>query len=274
MLDLIAEHTTWCRAAGMSNRTYEDREACLRRADVRLPVGVEEASEGELATYLATSGWSASTRATYFGHLIGFYRWAEGVHLDYNPMERLRRPQAPRGTPRPMDRQDIDRILASGPAWLRFATLIASKEGLRCKEIAGVRREDITKEWTYITEAKGGRAEKVPTDPEVWTHVEGYPPGLIVEYLGGRANARWISDTASGYMRRRLKLVGETGLHACRHWYATELRRAGHDLFVIQRLMRHRSTQSTQVYVDVQDEERRLAVASLPVLTPSTLQAL
>jgi integrase/recombinase XerD len=226
-----------------------------------------------VATYLATPGWSASTRATYFGHLVGFYRWAEGMHLDYNPMERLRRPQAPRGAPRPIARKDLDLLLTIAPDWLQFAALIASKQGLRCKEIAGVGREDITEEWTFINEAKGGRAEKVPTDPEVWTQVQDYPLGSVIEHLGGVADAQWVSNTASGYMRRVLKLKGETGLHACRHWYATELRRAGHDLFVIQRLMRHRSTQSTQVYVDVQDEERRLAVASLPALTPRFQQA-
>jgi integrase/recombinase XerD len=62
----------------------------------------------------------------------------------------------------------------------------------------------------------------------------------------------------------RIGLKG-VGMHRFRHMHATELRRAGADLAVVQQAMRHRSLATTQIYTLVESRERREAVLALPL---------
>jgi hypothetical protein len=52
--------------------------------------------------------------------------------------------------------------------------------------------------------------------------------------------------------------------HWLRHWYGTELVRAGADTRTAQELLRHASLQSTQVYLQVSSQQRAVAVQALP----------
>jgi len=52
-------------------------------------------------------------------------------------------------------------------------------------------------------------------------------------------------------------------IHRCRHTYATRLLRAGTNIRIVQKLMRHSSLASTQVYTDVSEDEQRNAIGLL-----------
>jgi len=61
--------------------------------------------------------------------------------------------------------------------------------------------------------------------------------------------------------------IGLPGLHMhmFRHWYAVALLDAGVDIRTVQSLMRHKSLNDTATYLQIRDEQRRLAVNTLPV---------
>jgi integrase len=271
MNELIEHHLRWCRAGNLAARTIHERRRVLEQADRELPMGIEASTKEEIEAWLGNPGWKPGTRKCYYTHLHEVYRWATAGAspiLDYDPMSELRRPKAPRGRPRPVAPDVLADVLARAIEPYRTFVLLAAALGLRCKEIALLRREDVTSELVTLREAKGGDVESVPCHPAVWDRVRDMPAGSIVETVGGVADPSWVSIRTALYFRNKLRMPG-VALHRFRHTYGTALRRQGHDLFLIKALMRHRSIESTQIYVDVGNEERLLAVAALPIPTPA-----
>jgi len=277
MNKLIQLHLVALRQQSMSERSREDAAAVLERMHAALKLGIAKTSRTELESFLAgpadsKRAWSDGTRATYFGHAARFYAWATDPDVDlisHNPMENMPRPQTRRGKPRPLSPRELDIVLTRSAQPFRLCALIAFETGLRCCEIAGLRKCDVGEDDVYIRKAKGGGSETVPGRPAALIDaISDLPDGLLVEAVGGIADARWISIRSAVYFRRTLGLPG-VSLHRMRHTYAKRLRDAGHDLFVLQRQLRHKSVQSTQIYAGATDEECRQAVRGLT--TPSYL---
>jgi integrase len=184
-------------------------------------------------------------------------------------MATMKRPRARRGSPRPLSARELEIVLTRAVQPYRMCALIAYEAGLRCCEIAGLHKADVGEDDVYIRKAKGGGSATVPGRPAMLIEaIRDLPDGLLVEAVGGVADARWISIRSAVYFRRSLGLPG-VSMHRLRHSYAKRLRDAGHDLFVVQRQLRHQSVQSTQIYAGATDEECRQAVRGLT--TPSYL---
>ena len=268
-MDLIEMHLKHLRAAGMADNTIDDRRKLLHRLNCELPMGLEQATVEELADWLAREGWSVQTKATYYGHINGFFTWACDPltpRLDYNPAASLTRPKVPAGVPRPVSDAELAYALdATADEWRRMV-LLAAYAGLRCIELASIRKEDITV--TNITiRGKGGRARVVPTYMDIWRDVHPLPAGLVNP---GRT-AEQISREAGAYFDK-LGLEGVT-MHRFRHWFGTNLLRHGADLRTVQELMGHSSPATTAIYCQITDEQRRTAIAALPVLTTARTSA-
>lgn len=277
MNELIALHLAALRQQGMSKRTREDAASLLERMDAALRLGVGVTSRTELESFLAgpddaKRAWSDETRATYYGHAARFYAWATAPDVDlisHDPMANMPRPRAPKGKPRPLSARELEIVLTRSVQPYRLCALIVFETGLRCCEVAGLQKADIGEDDVFIRKAKGGGSATVPGRPAALIEaIRDLPEGLLVESAGGVADARWISIRSAVYFRRSLGLPG-VSLHRLRHTYAKRLRDAGHDLFVVQRNLRHKSVQSTQIYAGASDEECRQAVRGLA--TPSYL---
>lgn len=266
MNDLILLHLAAMRSRGFSKRTAGDAGDLLVRLDDQLQLGIAATSRIELETFLGNARYAASTRETYHGHAARFYAWATepGIDLlDHNPMAAMKRPHARRGSPRPLSARELEIVLTRAEQPYRLCALIAYETGLRCCEMAGLRKSDLGDDDVYVREAKGGGSETVPGRPAMLLDaVAGLPEGLLVEAVGGVADARWISIRSAVHFRRKLDLPG-VSLHRIRHSYAKRLRDAGHDAFVIKRQLRHSSLVSTEVYAGADEDECRQAVQGL-----------
>lgn len=271
MTDLITAHITHITAGGFSERTTQDREELLRRVDKALPCGLEQATTEELADWLARDEWSAQTKATYYGHIVGFFKWACDPRqplLDWDPSAALIRPRVARTVPRPMSDDDLALIFEASEQPWRTYILLAAYAGLRAFEIAALRREDINRQTLLVRRGKGNKPAALPTHPLVWAAVEHLPKGPIARRPDGEAvTPNYMSMRTAQYVRDRLGLVGFS-LHRCRHWYGTNLLRETSNLRLVQELLRHASPASTAIYTQVTDEERKMAVSALPVLGP------
>lgn len=271
MTDLIAAHLRHIRAAGLARTTIVDRAELLRRVDQDLPFGLAEATVEELADWLAREGWSAQTRATYYGHLRGFFRWGTAGPdpiLADDPSAGLTRPAVPQGVPKPVTDEELAAALdRSGPIWRR-CILLAAYAGARCCEIATLDRSSVNPVTVTLT-GKGGKSRVVPTHPAVWAAVGNLPPGPVaITTRGEPATAAYVSS--AGYQHlARIGLPG-VSMHRFRHWYATTLLNAGANLRVVQELLGHSSPNTTARYTLVTDEQRRIAVAALPTVTPAS----
>lgn len=268
MHELILLHLAHLRAQGLSPRTIADAGGALDRADRALRLGITQTHRAELELYLGNEDWSQNSRQTYHNHLRRFYEWAaddDDPLISDNPMARMKRVVVRKGAPRPLSPEQIEAVLTRSVNPFRLCAVIALCSGLRCCEIAGLRKEDVGQEEIYIRRQKGGGSAAVPTSREILEAVDGFPPGLLVESAGGVADARWISIRSAVYFSRSLKLPG-VSLHRMRHTFAKRLRDAGADAFVIRDNLRHKSLTSTEIYVGASEEECRQAVRGLPAL--------
>jgi integrase/recombinase XerC len=270
MIDLIDGYLDWLRVRGCSARTIGARREILTRIDHDLPFGIDRASAEELKGWLYRDDWSPATKSTYYGAIRGLFVWATDPRrpiLDYDPSALLPRPKVHRGLPKPVTDDQLTRILTQArDPYLTWA-LLASYEGLRCCEIAGLRREHVTEETTTVVRGKGGRPGAVPTHPAVWRHVRDRPPGpLAVTHTGEPASGRYVSLHALLYFTRTLGMAG-VSMHRLRHWYGTTIYRRTRDLRRTQELLRHASPTTTAIYTLVSDEERSAAIRALPTFT-------
>lgn len=265
MSELLEHHLMHLRAAGYSTHTIHDRKRLLLAADRLLPHGIDTPTTAELERFLANPDWAQWTRATYYGHIAGFFEWASAgdtPHLDWNPAAALTAPKSPDADPDPVTDTELALALERSNEWWQLAINLAAFAGLRANEIANQRRERITED--HITVAgKGRRTAKLPTHPEIWRRVEHLPAGLVLP--NQRGNVRQITTEA----RRYFDKIGlpDVHMHRFRHWYATMLLRQGADIRTVQELMRHRSLATTARYLALVDGQRKLAIATLPVPT-------
>lgn len=258
----------WCTAAGYAQTTIQDRHELLSRVEADLGE-LNRLTEAKLTTWLARPSWSSQTRATYFGHLHGYYLWAlKAGHIQADPMLNLVRPRVPKRSPRPAREEHYRQIMATAePRW-RVAATLARYAGLRAGEIARAARADVDEQDIRVL-GKGGRTDVLPMHPAVWCLVRDMPAGhLVLGPRGAPYSPAGISH-AFGSRMRELGLPRPLGLHMFRHLYATSLLRAkddggaGANLRVTQELMRHASPATTAVYTQVTDGERRRAVLGL-----------
>lgn len=268
--------------------TVSDRCELLYRLDRELPLGLLEATIEELEHWMASGRtpaspgrpskpWSRQSRATYYGHLTGFYRWAADPnrtpHLSFDPSTSLSRPQVPGNDPQPCSTDELTKVLGNANGLFRVYCLLSAYAGFRPIQISNLRREDVSEERIHV-KTKGGKTVSIPTHPTIWTAVRDFPRGPIATVVGRPASARLVSNYASREIARVLGHGGIT-LRNLRHWYATtlltekELGGAGANLRTVQELMGHASVATTAIYTKVVGQQRKMAISALPPLAPT-----
>lgn len=268
MSKLLPLHIAHLRAAGYSKNTREDREHLLIRADRALPYGIDQPTCTELEDFLSFDGWSQWTRCTYYGHIAGFYEWASSgrdPHLEFNPAAELVRPKSPEADPDPCTDDELAAALERSPAFWQLAIILGAYAGLRSGEISRLHREHVTEDHITVLHGKGDRSAKLPAHPEIWSRVKDMPAGPLFPKKDDIPGCADLTDR----QRRHFNRIGlpQIHLHMFRHWYACMLLRQGVNIRTVQTLMRHKSLQTTAAYLLVVDEQRRLAIRTLPVLT-------
>jgi integrase/recombinase XerC len=284
MTDLIAAYERHMKAAGLAeDTTIMDRVTVLHRIDDTLPVGLARATTDQLAGWLAgprrtpgkRRGWCRQTKATYYGHMAGFFAWlyddsnGRQPPPGYNPVAGLTRPRVPPGLPHPATDAEVAYALTHArPPWLTYVTL-AAYAGLRASDIAWLNTWDILEGGNITVQGKGDRTRAIPTHPLVWAAVAQLPTGLIARPVAGRPAG---PDDISGGTGRYLRRIGmrDVTLRRYRHWFATTTLRLFGDLRIVQELLGHSSPSTTAIYTLITDEQRRTAVAALPTLAPAS----
>ena len=265
MVDLIALYLDDLRMRSLSPNTIQRRRLSLYAADRALPYGLDSATRDELKAWVYNDRWSIQTRSSYLTDIKGFFHWAcdpEDPHLDYDPAARLPQPKVPRRLPRPISDEQLAMILNEVGEPYRTWALLAAYAGLRCCEIAGLRREHITEQWIEVT-GKGNKPGTVPTHPDIWSAVRDLPPGPIAPaWTRQRLTAKLVSQEPKRAFAS-IGLVGVT-MHRLRHWCGTNVQRQQGNLRVTQEILRHASPTSTAMYTAVADPQRTAAVSALP----------
>lgn len=143
--------------------------------------------------------------------------------------------------------------------------LLLARLGLRAGEIVALRLDDV--DWragTLTVRGKGSRHEKLPLPIEVGKALVGYvrrsrPPsaGTRRFFVRARAPLRGFAGPAAvtTLVRRAIERAGVDapyrGAHLLRHSLATGMLQKGASLAEIGEILRHRSTNSTEIYAKV-----------------------
>jgi integrase/recombinase XerC len=269
-LDLIADYEDHLRGLNRSARTIEDYIGFLRRLDRDLPCGLLSAHTDELRDYINDPCRSApATRSLNTNIVAGFCGWVTDpdrpVRLDFNAAADLPRVRVPQRRRRVIRNDWLADILHGAREPYRAWFTIAAYGGLRCCEISGLDRGHISDRQIWIRAGKGDKERIVPTHPKVLQAVEQLPPGPIAVDRDGRTRltAKQVAHRGNHHLRGPLGFPG-VSMHALRRWFGTNTYRATRDPRAVQELLGHSSLSTTQVYIDVAEEEKAAAVAGLP----------
>lgn len=253
---LIAAHIAHLRLASYRPSTVKARTAVLRAFERSLEAHqatLTSASRVHVEAFLGRELAPESRRA-YRSHLRGFYAWAvEEQYVPTDPTVKLPAVRVPRGVPRPVSDDDLEKAVNHAGPRMRAWLLLMCLAGLRCCEVARLRPEDVSVTddgpLLYLRETKGGGTGVVPAHPAIMAALLSLPAR---DGAWWDCSPRHVSSSVGAYLRS----VGVNATaHRLRHSAGTEFYRAsGHDLLATAQLLRHVSVQSTQVYARVDGE--------------------
>lgn len=219
--------------------------------------------------YTTRDGVSRSSRATYHASIRAYHSWLlRAGHRQDDPTLATPSPKRVKGTPHPVAPAQLAKLLlVVNRRRTRMMILLAAFAGLRVHEIAKIRGEDVDLEaGALFVTGKGGKTAVIPLHENVAEDAltfprEGYwfPSYTRAGPICSRAVSKAIHDT--------MKRAGVKGKpHHLRHFFGTSLARNGVDLRTVQELMRHESLATTQIYVEVSDQQRRRGIDTLELI--------
>ena len=267
-------HLRHLAARGLSaDNTIRSRQNNLRRLAISIaPVGLLEATEEDIAAWRASLTVTPDTAAGYISHIQQFYAWAcKNGHIAADPAASLPMPRVSRRLPRPIAEDDLMAALDCAPVRIRSWLILAAWCGLRAKEIALLRGENVLLRATppillIASEATKGRRERtvplsryavaelaaahLPVRGLAFLKVTGdpLPPNMVSKLCNQHLHDCGIPAT----------------LHQLRHRFGTQTYAAGHDLRVVQELLGHASPMTTAGYAAWDRAEAAAAVEAIP----------
>lgn len=201
------------------------------------------------------------SQGTLYLYAVATRDYARFVMRDsgVDPWDGVRMPRQPKGRPKPLKDHEVKDLLATVPnespafAYVRFALY----GGLRAKEIAGLRHEDVDREREEITvRGKQEVVETIPLHPQLdfYFDEKDTARGSLFPYVTGNSVSNIVA-----YWMKKAGIKG--GIHRLRHTYATRIYRATGDIYITSKALRHQSLAQTSVYAAMDDDRLRNAIA-------------
>jgi integrase/recombinase XerD len=206
--------------------------------------------------YYVDKGHSSSYQNQAVNALKLYYKVVFGK--DIGLMVALR-PRGEHKLPNVLSTEDVKRILQSfDNEKHRTIFYLIYSGGLRISEAVNMKLNDIDskRHMIRIRDAKGGKDREVPLSKtlleQLRTYYMRYKPKvwLFEGQLGGQYTTRSIQALFRQAMERT-GIRKKATVHTLRHSYATHLLENGTDLRIIQELLGHKSSKTTEIYTHV-----------------------
>ena len=175
------------------------------------------------------------------------------------------RPKSEHKLPNVLSQKEVKAILSSftNSKHKTIFYLIYSG-GLRISEVTNLQLVDIDSNRSVIRirESKGAKDREVPLSQtaleQLRIYYKGYRP---IEYLfEGQFGGQYSTRSIQSLFRKALKTCGikkKATVHTLRHSYATHLLENGTDLRIIQELLGHKSSKTTEIYTYVSQQTKQ-----------------
>lgn len=173
--------------------------------------------------------------------------------------------------PRPLPEDDLTKALAQADDRMRAWLCLGAFAGLRCQEIAGVKRTDVLLDrdppLLVVMDAKGGHQRLIPLHPSVLDAFRRLPlprDGYLFSHFEGRS--RHIEPwSVSHKVGQHLRACGiDASAHQLRHRFGSAIYAASRDIRITQELLGHQSPATTAVYAAWNPTDAAAAVLALP----------
>lgn len=260
----IAEYLAYLQLRGLAEGTRREYGKTLRQVARWLTLcgaDLVTADEEDLAAWRQARTVTDNTLLREVSTLRGYYRWLRKravLRLD-DPTEDLILPRHRRGLPRPIGERDLEMAIDTAPARIRPWLVLAAYQGMRAGEIAYLQRQhvqDTADPPMILILGKGGKMRLVPMAWDTWTEllVAGLPRrGFLFLRRDGRPGPNtpgYVSWLANQHLHETCGL--DNTLHSLRHRFGTvALRENGGNLRVVQELLGHASSATTDIYTQV-----------------------
>ncbi|WP_213816204.1 tyrosine-type recombinase/integrase [Glaciihabitans sp. dw_435] len=282
--DALRDFAAYQYAANLSEKTIKNREETLRQLERHCGVPPLEVTIAHLRQMLSrphhrTGGrLQQGTMQAERSYYQTFFKWlVEEGYSTADPSARLMKIKVARRKARPLRVDQIDNMVDSG-AYARTRDLITllAATGLRIGEVVKIRGEDVDRVAMMLsTTRKGGLEHRIALSPALRELVDRYPmsgwwfPSPYRNKLFPDGGGHILMASASTVVAAAIKRAGITDVrltgHSLRHYFATTLLRMGTDIRVVQELMGHASLATTQLYLEVTDEDMQDGVIVMPV---------
>ena len=270
----LEAHIAYMRQRGLAEGTIKNRVITLCALRRQLGVSLFTATPQQLGQWRAGLTVSPEAIVNYVWHVRAFYDWAlDERQVRRNPAAKLPVPRLGRRLPRPIEDDSLMYAVQAADYPIRPMLILAGWAGLRAKEIALLRRQNVREKGprpvliVADNATKGHRERIVPMSPFLLEELLPVlpPSGWVFRRRDGRPGPN-TPGRVSQMCNDHLKDCGfsET-LHQLRHRFGTGAYQATHDLRVVQELMGHQSPVSTAGYAAFDNASAAAAVQALAV---------
>jgi integrase/recombinase XerD len=221
---------------------------------------------------LYRKGYSASYQNLVTSGLRLFFKT---IHSRDFQVERIQRPRREKKLPNVLSKEEVARLLRLTRNRKHRAMLsLAYGCGLRAGEVLTIRPEDIASQrgLLVVRQGKGKKDRVVPvsagTIQMLRQYYRDYMPRVWL-FEGRQAGEKYSIRSLQMVFRQALRRAGirkPATLHWLRHSYATHLLEAGTDLRIIQELLGHQSSRTTEIYTHVSNTSIRAVKSPLDTL--------
>jgi integrase len=268
--DLRAAHRIDQERRGLLPNSIKKRDDCLKQfARCIAPTELLDVTRADVERFLDARRITNRTRYAWLSHLSGFYQWAiRDDLLTIDPIAKIIRPRLGRSLPRPAATAELRSALVQAPPLYRCWLLLAAYMGLRCQEIAGIRRDDVldgqVPQLLRITAGKGDKERIIALNPVVLEALVDLPMPrhgwVFTQADGGPYSPANLSHVFNGFLR-------DAGVHATahqlRHWCGTTMYSNTHDLRLVQEVLGHSNPTTTALYTAFDDRAAGVAVRAM-----------
>jgi integrase len=194
-------------------------------------------------------------------------------------MDRVEVPKLDNGRTEFMQDSEVSRLLATLETWpcrvsaafVKFTLLT----GMRRGELFKLTWDDIDFERGMVTlrEPKGGKTQTIPVSPLALDVLKSLEVTSPYVFPGKEGNQRTDFKGPWLRIRKAAGLPENFRFHGLRHHFASTLVSAGYDLLVVQKLLTHKDSRTTQRYAHLSPGAlKEAALKSSELLSPKQPQ--
>ncbi|MCD7101737.1 tyrosine-type recombinase/integrase [Pseudoclavibacter sp. 13-3] len=264
--EVLEAWAQWQTAQALSTRTIRERAITIRALVDHAGCGPLDITPAHIISWLARD-ITPITKASYHASIRAYCAWAQRTRRrPDDPSLDTPTPKRPKCLPRPISQAQLNDMLTTCTrSRTRCMILFAALAGLRVHEIAKLHGHDIdTCTGVLTVTGKGGKTAMIPMHPLLVAEARLWPADgyWFPSYTRqGPITAQSVSQAISRVMHKAGIVGGKP--HQLRHFYGTELVRAGVHLRIVQSLMRHESPATTAIYTQITLTEQRAGIRLL-----------